>query len=140
MDNLVFLSKYQNLHMDRVNPENMKEVNVTVNSDIPIDPSKRLVYRYKHGYTYKPQFWGMWEIVLPPSVMPPSGVTLRNYSSAGVTNIGLNLFFHYEVDSEYINLYINFNQPFGKNVNIIGTTARLVGYTFANDYQKRDFS
>lgn len=140
MSDLIYLSRYQNLHMDRTNPENMKQVNITVDTDLSVSSSPRLVHRYRHGYDYPPQFWGLWEVKYPAGMFEPQQVIFRGYGYAGYGLFNLNFYFYYEVDEEWVNLYLVYDEIFGKSIDTRGATARFTGYLFANDLTPQDYT
>lgn len=139
MKNIIYSSQYQNLHMDRANPEAMKTVNITIATSLGKSSTPRLLYRYKHGYDYKPQFWGLWDI----NFFPNSSANTRVKRGYGLiphnTGIGLTVNFYYIVDDEYVNLYLLYN-TIQTPPNIAGTTAKFTGYLFANGVDSQDYS
>ena len=137
MKNIIYNSQYQNLHMDRANPEAMKTVKVTINTNLAYSATPRLLYRYKHGYTYKPQFWGLWDVKYSSSL---DGFTRRGYGFIPHnTGEELEASFYYKVDSTYVNLYFKFNGSVTKP-NPAGTSFTFTGYVFANDMQAQDYT
>ena len=140
MKDLVYNSQYQNLHMDRANKEAMKTIKVTFNSDIAYSTTPRLLARYKHGYDYIPQVWGLWDINYFPNAGSTYARTARGYGYINHnTSAAMTASFYYTVDSEYVNLYFIFD-GFLTKPTTVGMTAVFTGYVFANDRQNQDYT
>lgn len=140
MKELIYNSKHQNLHMDRANKESMKTVNVTINTNLSYSTTPRLVYRYKHGYDYVPQFWGLWDIDYFPNSSSYTN-TKRGYGYiTHNTGAGLAANFYYTVDAEHVNLYFIFNGFISPKPNVSGTKAIFTGYSFANGRNNQDYT
>jgi len=140
MSNLIYDSRNQNLHMDRANVESMKTVNVTITTDLASSATPVLLYEYEHGYTYVPQFWGLWDInYMPNAQSTPDYSGLKQPQRRGYgyiphnTGIGFEFSFYYIVDATYVKLYCVFNTAITPKPNCSGTTAQFTGYVFAND-------
>lgn len=140
MKNIIYNSQYQNLHMDRANKEAMKTVKVTINTNLAYSSTPRRLYRYKHGYDYPPQFWGLWDINYFPNGPTNYRFNRRAYGFILHNTAGTMLCtFYYTVDSEYVNLYLLFNGTVTKP-NISGTNLTFTGYVFANDRSPQDYT
>lgn len=137
MSKFTYLSQYQNLHMDRANPESMKTVNITFNTNLPNSNTPRLMYRYKHGYSYRPQMWGLWNIKYSADL---GGSNRRAYGNVWHnTGAGLVHTIYYTVDTEYVSLYVLHNAN-GATFRTSGETITFTGYVFANDLTNQDYS
>lgn len=138
MRELVYNSKFQNLHMDRANKESMKTVKVRVNTNLSYNSNPRLIYQYKHGYDYVPQFWGLWDIKyssgLNNTIRRAYGYITHN------TGAGLTASFYYTVDSQYVKLYFHFNGFISPKPNPAGTVATFTGYLFANGRNNQNYT
>ena len=140
MKDIIYNSQYQNLHMDRANKESMKTIKVTFNSNLAYSTTPRLLARYKHGYNYVPQIWGLWDINYFPNASSTYKLTARGYGYINHnTGAGMTASFYYTVDSEYVNLYFIFNGSVTKPTTV-GMTAVFTGYVFANDRQNQDYT
>lgn len=138
MKKIIYTSQYQNLHMDRANPESMKTVQININTNLAASDTPRLIYRYKHGYDYIPQFWGLWDIKYSSGL---SNVTRRGYGHiTHNTGFGLTASFYYTVDTEYVNIYFLHNSFTTPKPSTAGTKATFTGYLFANDRTKQDYT
>ena len=139
MKDIIYNSQYQNLHMDRANKEAMKTINVTFDSNLAYSATPRLLARYRHGYSYVPQIWGLWDI----EYFPNDGAYKRTARGYGYinhnTSAGMIASFYYTVDSEYVNLYFIFNGSVTKPTTV-GMKAVFTGYVFANDRQNQDYT
>ena len=139
MKDIIYNSQYQNLHMDRANKEAMKTINVTFDSNLAYSATPRLLARYRHGYSYVPQIWGLWDI----EYFPNDGAYKRTARGYGYINYntgaGMVAGFYYTVDSEYVNLYFIFDGILTKPTTV-GMKAVFTGYVFANDRQNQDYT
>lgn len=123
--------------MDRAKLDAMKTINVTINSNLASSTTPVLLYRYAHGYTYPPQFWGLWDITYASGIL--GGVKKRGYGYiVHNTGFGLTASFYYTVDSTYINLYFLFNTTSGATTS--GTVAKFTGYVFANSREPQNYT
>lgn len=139
MKGITFYSKYQNLHMDRANENNMITVDLTISSNLGSTDTPYLVYQYEHGYDYTPQFWGLWDIDYGPGLYD---FTRRGYGFiTHNTDAGLAANFYYTVDDTYVKIYFHFNN-YGAIPGIYtsGTSARFTGYLFANDRTSQNYT
>lgn len=138
MNQLVYNSQYQNLHMDRANAKAMFTVNININSNLASSETPRLIYQYAHGYNYSPQFWGLWDIKYSSGL---SNVTRRGYGYiTHNTGFGLTASFYYVVDSTFVKLYFLHNSAVTPKPSTAGTKATFTGYLFANDRTKQDYT
>ena len=134
----MFSSKHQNLHLDRAKADSMKTVQVNITTNLTSSATPRLLYRYAHGYSYIPQFWGLWDITYAAGNL--GGVKKRGYGYiVHNTGFGLTASFYYTIDATYVNLYFLFNTSLS-GTNTAGTTATFTGYLFANDGQDQDYT
>ena len=132
MSDIIYSSKYQNLHMDRARPNSMITVNFSVNTNLAYDPSPRLLYEYAHGYNYTPQFWGLWDVKYGAGL---DNILKRGYGYISrTTAVATTANFYYEVDYTHVRIYFHFDGLFpASKPNPSGTTGTFTGYVFAND-------
>jgi len=150
MRDVIYNSKYQNLHMDRANPKSMFTVEVNINSNLPYNPSQpyqdiqpTLLYEYVHGYNYIPQFWGLWDIKYGGTegdYTTLGGITRRGYGFiTHNTGFGLTASFYYTVDAVSVKLYFLF-WSVNSGMKTTGTKAVFTGYLFANGRTSQDYT
>lgn len=138
MKNIIYNSKYQNLHMDRAKLDSMKTITVNINSNLPYSSTPVLLYQYEHGLGYTPQFWGLWDIQYAGGNL--GSVRRRGYGYiTHNTGFGLTASFYYTVDSTSIKLYFLFNAVFD-GVTTSGTVAKFTGYLFSNGRNNQDYT
>lgn len=138
MKNIIFNSRYQNLHMDRANVESMKTVTININSNLASSTTPVLVYQYNHNLGYVPQFWGLWDIKYAQGDL--GGITRRGYGYiTHNTGFGLTASFYYTVDSTSIKLYFLFNSQLS-GTTTAGTVAKFTGYLFSNGRNNQDYT
>lgn len=132
MSDFIYDSRYQNLHMDRANFESMKTINITIDTSLPSSSTPVLLYEYEHGYNYKPQFWGLWDI----NYMPKESTYAHTTRGYGIvyhnTGFGFVFTFYYNVTETSIELYALYNTAVSPTPDCSGTTATFTGYLFAN--------
>lgn len=144
MKDITYLSRYQNLHMDRAKQDSMKTVNVTISSNLASSSTPRMVYRYEHKLGYTPQVWGLWDINYFPNVQ--SQYSFINYTRRAYgyvshnTGVGLSANFYYTVDSTYITLYFHFQTDLSPVPLTNGTVAKFTCYLFSNDRKAQDYT
>jgi hypothetical protein len=137
MKNIIFNSKYQNLHMDRAKLDSMKTITVNINSNLASSTTPVLLYQYEHNLGYVPQFWGLWDIQYAAGDL--GGAKRRGYGYiVHNTGFGLVASFYYTVDSTSIKLYFLFN-TFG-SATTAGTVAKFTGYLFSNGRNDQDYT
>ena len=143
MKGITYLSRYQNLHMDRAKLDSMKTINLTITSNLTSSSTPRMVHRYAHGLGYVPQFWGLWDINYFPNTQTTYNYlkyTRRTYGYVSHdTSAGLTANFYYTVDSTYITLYFHFQTTLNPVPFTNGTTAKFTGYLFSNDRTTQDY-
>ena len=138
MNNLIYTSQYQNLHMDRAKQDSMKTVQININTKLASSTTPRLLYRYAHGLGYTPQFWGLWDIQYAAGEL--GGTKKRGYGYiTHNTGSELTASFYYTVDSTYISLYFLFNTA-DTSVTTAGTKATFTGYLFSNGRNSQDYT
>ena len=130
--------------MDRANINNMKTVNITINTNLASSGVPVLLYTYNHGYSYIPQFWGLWDINYMPNAQSPTYDSLkkrvRGYGYVTHnTGFGFTFNFYYTIDATSIKLYCIFDTFFDPKPNCSGTTAKFTGYLFANGRDNQDY-
>lgn len=144
MKGLTYLSKYQNLHMDRAKKDSMKTVNVTFTTNRPSSSTPILLHEYAHGLGYTPQFWGLWDINYFPNVQSQYSYLTYNRRAYGYvvhnTGAGLTASFYYTVDSTHIRLYCHFQTTLSPVPNTIGMNVKFTGYLFSNDRNTQDYT
>lgn len=143
MNDLTFDSRYQNLHMDRANPNSMITVNININTNLASNTTPYLVYRFAHGYNYTPQFWGYWNINYGPGLLDSNGdrVSRRGYGYISWSTAAMpQANFFYTVDSTYVELYFYYEYPFVSPPRYVsGTSGTFTGYVFANDRSNQTY-
>lgn len=88
-----------------------------------------IVASFDHGYKYKPQVWGLWNVTWSPSL---GGHNQNGYGYITNTSGFPSTSLWYEVNETTIDLHIRkFDGFFGTST--IGTTATLTTYVFVDD-------
>ena len=138
MKGITFISRYQNLHMDRAMPNSMKTVNITINSNLASSATPRLLYQYDHNLGYVPQFWGLWDIKYPNNGL--GGGTKRGYGTIVHNTSTTPVYtFFYVVTSMSVQLYCTYNTT-ASNVGTSGTKVTFTGYLFSNGSNAQDYT
>lgn len=136
MKDMIYNSKYQNLHMDRAKSFSMFTVNLTSTSALASSATPRLLATITHNLGYVPQFWGLWDIQYGAGL---DNVVRRGYGYISHnTGIGLTANFYYTVDSTAVKVYFHYETAGTKKPT--GTTAKFTGYLFANDRLTQDYT
>lgn len=106
----------------------------------PPDNTKTLIASFAHGYTYKPQVWGLWDVTWGASIIGTPGVQQNGYGTLTNSSGSPASTLSYEVDETNIYLYITKGSlpPFFVS-NAIGTSATLTTYVFVDDFQEASY-
>lgn len=144
MKGMTYLSRYQNLHMDRAKKDSMKTVDITFTSNLTSSSTPRLIFEYEHGLGYTPQFWGLWDINYFTNVQSQYSYMKYNRRAYGYvvhnTGAGLTASFYYKVDSTHIRLYFHFQTSMSPVPATNGMTVKFTGYLFSNDRTTQDYT
>lgn len=136
---IIMTSHFPFTKIDQTNVESFRNTTVNFINNIPIN-TPILIHSFKHGYDYKPQVWGLWNITFGPGSLTP-GLIKNGYGIVtNVTGIPLIMFW-YEYDEQDIKLYVSIEDPFESGlVDLTGTTAVLTTYVFADDLTAQDYT
>lgn len=136
---IIMSTRYPFAKIDPTKSDSFRTTTVTFITDTP-DNVKTLIAQFAHGYSYKPQLWGLWNVVWGPSIAGSANVEQNGYgvlvNSAGIPNSSLS----YEWDATNVYLYLNKGaNPPGTPSNAIGTVATLTTYIFVDDLQDASY-
>lgn len=136
---VLMTSRYPFTKIDQTNDESFRTTNINFVNNIPIN-TKILLHSFKHGYDYEPQVWGLWDITFGPGTTTPNQ-NRNGYGSVSNSTGIPSIEFHYEYNDEDVNIYVELFDPMLSGmVSIIGTTASLTTYIFADDLTNQDYS
>ena len=138
--NLLMSTHYPFTKIDPTMLNTFRTTNVTFLNDAP-DNTKTQIASFAHGYTYRPQVWGLWNVTWGPNIAGTPNVVQNGYgtllNTSGVPASTLS----YEWDATNVYLYITKGAiPPGAPSNTIGTSVRLTTYVFADDMQDQDYT
>jgi hypothetical protein len=106
----------------------------------PPSNTKTEVYRFAHGYSYKPMVWGLWKINWGPNVLTTPNTEQNGYGYIINTTAFPSSYLSYEVDSTHVILYAYRGEFAPSLSSLIGTTATLTTYIFVDDLTEQDYS
>jgi hypothetical protein len=122
--------------IDQTKQDTFRTTTVRFLNDVP-DNTKTLIASFEHGYKYRPQVWGMWNVIWSAS---QGGAEQNGYgaltNSSGIPSSTLS----YDWDEEKVYLYLEKGSTVGTPTNAIGTTATLTTYIFADDLQEATYT
>lgn len=135
---ILMSTRYPFAKLDPTQTESFRTTTVTFLSDTPDDVKTRIA-SFSHGYTYKPQIWGLWNVTWGPSIAGTPGLEQNGYGS--LTNgSGLpSATFSYEWNATEVILYLLKGTAFMSPSNAIGTSATLTTYIFVDDLQEASY-
>lgn len=136
---VIMSTKFPFAKIDPTQLETFRTTTVTFLSDPP-DNVKTQIASFAHGYDYKPQLWGLWDVTWGPSIAGTPGVEQNGYgsltNSSGIPASTLS----YEWDTTTVYLYITKGAlpPIAPS-SAIGTSATLTTYIFVDDLQEASY-
>ncbi len=122
--------------IDQTKEDTFRTTTVTFLHDTP-DNVKTLIASFAHGYTYKPQLWGLWNVTWGPSITGTPGLVQNGYGTLTNTSGFPASTFTYEWDSTTVYLYLTKGSTGASSA--IGTTATLTTYIFVDDLQDASY-
>lgn len=126
--------------IDPTKLDSFRTTTVTFLNDVP-DNTKTQVASFAHGYDYRPQIWGLWNVTWGPSIAGTPNTEQNGYgyliNGAGSPSAS----FSYEWDATNVYLYLlkgtSIIPPVSSNA--IGTVATLTTYIFVDDLQEASY-
>jgi hypothetical protein len=129
---VVLTTKYPIAKLDKTNKASFQNIYLNITRNTPLGTT--LIYQFKHGYSYIPSTWTMFNISGISASLPPYG---QEYSILlyQAPYVGAELYV--EVDATYVSYYINRlynNYPVsGVGVDVSGIGIRVRTYVFVED-------
>lgn len=124
--------------IDQTQLETFRTTTVNFVSDTP-DDVKTLIASFSHGYTYKPQMWGLWNVTWGAGIAGTPGLVQNGYGDITNTSGTPASTLSYEWDETTVKLYLLKGTAFGVPSSAIGTTAALTTYIFVDDLQEASY-
>lgn len=135
---VIMSTRFPFAKIDPTQLDTFRTTTVTFLSDVP-DDVKTQVASFPHGYLYKPQLWGLWNVTWGPSISGTPGAEQNGYgmltNGSGIPSAS----FSYEWDETEVRLYLLKGTAFMSPSNAIGTTATLTTYIFVDDLQEASY-
>lgn len=132
-------TRYPFAKLDPTQTESFRTTTVTFLSDTT-DNVKTQIASFAHGYTYKPQLWGLWNVTWGPSVSGTPGLEQNGYGSLTNSSGFPAATFDYNWDETNVYLYISKGAvPPAFPSSMIGTSATLTTYIFVDDLQEASY-
>lgn len=121
--------------IDQTKLDTFRTTTVRFLSDVADNTKVQIAY-FAHGYDYRPQIWGLWNVTWSASLTgeEQNGYgALTNTSGIPATTVW------YEWDEVNVYLYINKGATVLTPTSAIGTTASLTTYIFVDDLQEASY-
>lgn len=120
-----FTSEWPQAKLDKSKTESFRNIGLTFNSNTP-DGVKTEVYKFKHGYKYRPDIWLSGQSgTVGVGIMP-------YWQDSGQFAFGANIFetaqFSWEADDEYVYFYVARSV-----VSIVNIRLLIRVYVFVDD-------
>jgi len=136
---ILMTTKYPFAKIDPTKAESFRTTTVVFLNDTP-DNVKTQIAFFAHGYTYKPEVWGLWNVTWGPSVIGTPGLVQNGYgalvNSSGTPSSTLS----YGWDETNVYLYMTKGAtPPVFPSSVLGTTATLTTYIFVDDLQTQTY-
>ena len=135
---IIMSTRYPFAKIDPTKTESFRTTTVTFLSNAP-DNTKTLIASFAHGYTYKPQLWGLWDVTWGPSILGTPGERQNGYGSLANSGSAFAAVLSYEWDATNVYLYIYKGSFTPGDSNTIGTSATLTTYIFVDDLQEASY-
>lgn len=136
---IIMSTRYPFAKIDPTKDDTFRTTTVTFITDTP-DNVKTLIAQFAHGYDYKPQLWGLWNVTWGPSIFGTPNLVQNGYGSIINTSGGVFSILSYEWDETNVYLYLNKGAlPPGAVSSAIGTTATLSTYIFVDDLTDQNY-
>jgi len=136
---ILMTTRFPFAKIDPTKADTFRTTTVVFLNDAP-DNVKTLIASFAHGYTYRPQVWGLWNVTWGASIAGTPGVVQNGYgyliNSSGIPASSLS----YEWDETKVYLYLTKGAlpPIAPS-SAIGTTAILSTYIFVDDLQTQSY-
>lgn len=134
----IMSTRYPFAKIDPTQTDTFRTTTVTFLRDVP-DDTKTEVASFLHGYDYRPQIWGLWNVTWGPSIAGTPGLEQNGYGAITNTSGLPTATFSYEWDETTVRLYLLKGTTFLSPSSAIGTTATLTTYIFVDDLQEASY-
>lgn len=135
---LIMTTRFPFAKIDPTEIDTFRTTTVTFLRDVP-DDTKTLITSFPHGYTYKPQLWGLWNVTWGAGIAGTGGQEQNGYgvltNSSGSPSSTLS----YEWDEASVYLYLLKGTNVFTPSNAVGTVATLTTYVFVDDLQEASY-
>lgn len=126
--------------IDPTKDDSFRTTTVTFLNDTT-DNTKVLIASFDHGYTYKPQVWGLWNVTWGASIAGTPGEEQNGYGTLVNTSGTPASTLSYEADETKVYLYLTKGSlPPVSPSDATGTSATLTTYVFVDDYQEASYN
>lgn len=137
---IIMSTKYPFAKIDPTKTDSFRTTTVTFLNDVP-DNTKTLIASFAHGYDYRPQIWGLWNVTWGASIAGTPNTEQNGYGYLVNGSASPTASLSYEWDETTVYLYIlkgtSIIPPISSNA--IGTIATLTTYVFVDDLQTASY-
>lgn len=136
---VIMSTKYPFAKIDPTQRDSFRTTIVSFLNDVP-DNVKTQIASFAHGYIYKPQIWGLWNVTWGPDIAGTANAVQNGYGAITNTSGFPSSTLSYEWDTTRVYLYLTKGalSP-GLPSNAIGTSATLTTYIFVDDLQESSY-
>lgn len=135
---VLMTTKYPFAKIDPTQLDSFRTTTVTFLRDTP-DDVKTLIHSFPHGYTYKPQLWGLWNVTWGAGIAGTPNTTQNGYGSLTNSPGSPASTLSYDWDETTVYLYLLKGTNVFTPSNAIGTIAALTTYVFVDDLQEASY-
>lgn len=133
---VLMTTKYPFAKIDQTKTDTFRTTTVTFLNDVANNTDVEIA-SFLHGYDYKPQLWGLWNVTWSPSL---GGSEQNGYGALTNTSGTPSSTLWYEWDETTVRLYINKGWSVIVPTDTTGLTAALTTYVFADDLQEASYN
>lgn len=136
---VLMTSQYPFAKIDQTMLETFRTTTVTFLNDVPNNVKTQIAF-FPHGYTYRPQVWGLWNVTWGPNIVGTPNVQQNGYGNLTNSSGFPASTFSYEWNETNVYLYLFKGSGFPGDGNAIGTVATLTTYIFADDLSTQSYA
>lgn len=133
---ILMSTKYPFAKIDQTKSDTFRTTTVTLLSDTT-DNTQVEIASFEHGYDYRPQVWGLWNVTWGPSITGTPNLEQNGYGALTNTSGIPASTIHYEWDTTSIYLYLTKGSSGSSDAT--GTVATLTTYVFADDMTEQSY-
>ena len=137
---IIMTTRHPFAKIDPTKLDTFRTTTVTFITDIP-DNVKTEVARFQHGYSYRPQAWGLWNATWGPDIPGTGGAERNGYGVLfnSTSPNGVTISYGWDETNVYLYMYKGVVAP-SPTYSVVGTIMTLSSYIFVDDLQEASYA